>query len=143
MDNDTVGLLKEINSGCKSAVNGISQTLPYVKDDKLKSTMANEKRLHEQIGNRCHDLLNSLGADEKDPHAAAKAFAWIGTEAKLAINSSSSEIACIMADGCNMGIKSLAKYLNQYKAADDESRRLAASLINTEEKFYKDMLVYL
>lgn len=143
MNNDTINLLKECNSGCKSAVNGIDQALPYIRDEKLRSTVTNEKKIHQEIGDRCHQILNSYGADERDPHPAAKVFSWVGTEVKLAVNSSTQEIAGIMADGCNMGIKSVAKYLNQYKDATPESRTIAAHIINTEHDFMKDMLVFL
>lgn len=44
-------------------------------------------------------------------------------------------IAGLMTDGCNMGVKSLSKYLNQYKAADEKSREIAEKLIKLEEEF--------
>ena len=43
------------------------------------------------------------------------------------------KIADVMTDGCDMGIKSLNRYLNQYKNADKRSRNLAEELIASEE----------
>ena len=143
MNNDTINLLKECNSGCKSAVNGIDQVLPYIRDEKLRSTVTNEKKIHQEIGDRCHQILNSYGADERDPHPAAKVFSWVGTEVKLAVNSSTQEIAGIMADGCNMGIKSINKALNEYSGADAGAKRVAKRLIDMEKKLASDMSVYL
>ena len=34
-------------------------------------------------------------------------------------------VADLMTDGCNMGVKSLSRYLNQYKAADEQSKNIA------------------
>ena len=46
-------------------------------------------------------------------------------------------------DGCNMGVKSLRKYLNQYKAADENAKNTAKRLIDLEEKLVQDMRAYL
>ena len=48
---------------------------------------------------------------------------------KLALHDSDAEIADLMTEGCNMGVKSLSKYLNQYAAADEASKGMARRLI--------------
>ena len=48
-----------------------------------------------------------------------------------------------MTDGCNMGVKSLSKYLNQYKAADEKSKALAKRLIRLEEQLAVDIRRFL
>ena len=52
-------------------------------------------------------------------------------------------IADLMTDGCNMGVKSLHKYLNEYKAADDESKAIAKKLVNLEQELAVDIRSYL
>jgi hypothetical protein len=42
-----------------------------------------------------------------------------------------------------MGVKSLSKYLNQYKAADEKSKDIAKRLIELEERLGKDIRGYL
>jgi hypothetical protein len=42
-----------------------------------------------------------------------------------------------------MGVKSLNRYLNQYKAADEFSKDIAKRLINLEEKLAVDIRSYL
>ena len=56
---------------------------------------------------------------------------------------SDATIAELMTDGCNMGVKSLNRYLNQYKAADEVSKDMAKRLINLEEKLAVDIRQYL
>lgn len=46
------------------------------------------------------------------------------TNVKLVMNESDQTIADLMTDGCNMGVKSLNKYLNQYKAANEKVKIL-------------------
>lgn len=143
MNDDTIKLLRECNAGCKSATNSMEQVISYIKDSNLNDliTRCNEK--HIRIGDSCHALLSSAGENEKDPAAMAKIMSWFSTEMKLMINDDDAKIAEIMIDGCSMGIKSLSRYLHQYKAADSESIHLTEKLIKTEQDFMKELLVYL
>ena len=60
----------------------------------------------------------------------AQGMSWIKTNMKLAMNTSDETIAELMTDGCNMGVKSLSRYLNQHKAADDRAKAITKKLIN-------------
>ena len=73
----------------------------------------------------------------------AKGMSWVKTNMKMAMNSSDETIADLMTDGCNMGVKSLNKYLNQYKAASERSKDITKRLINLEEKLTTDIRCYL
>ena len=42
-----------------------------------------------------------------------------------------------------MGTKTLHRYLNQYKAADEKSKAICGRLIDIEEKLRKDLRTYL
>ena len=65
------------------------------------------------------------------------------TNMKLGMEESDATIAGLMTDGCNMGVKSLNQYLNQYKAADEVSKDITKRLINLEEKLTVDIHQYL
>lgn len=142
MENDTVSLLKECNSGCKMATNSMEQVMPFVKDEKLKQSIEECNRQHVEIGEKCHSLLKEAGAKEEDPPAMASAFSWFTTEMKLMLKDDSHQIATLLVDGSNMGIKSLSGYLNQYKAADKDSVELVEKLIDLEQKFATELLEY-
>lgn len=68
---------------------------------------------------------------------------WIKTNVKLAMNDSDATIAELMTDGCDMGIKSLSRYLNQYQAADHKAKTFAKKLIKLEEDLCQDLRTYL
>ena len=70
-------------------------------------------------------------------------LADIATSMKLARKESDATIADLMTDGCNMGVKSLAKYLNKYKAADEASKDITKRLIHLEEQLAVDLRPYL
>lgn len=59
------------------------------------------------------------------------------------MDESDGSIADLMTDGCSMGVKSLNKYLNQYKAADEKSKDITKRLINLEEKLAVDIRSFL
>ena len=61
----------------------------------------------------------------------------------LAADMSDSTVADLITDGCNMGVKSLNKYLNQYEAADEISKDITKRLINLEEKLAVDIRDFL
>lgn len=143
MNEDTIKLLKECNSGCKSATNSMEQVQSFIGDEKLKSIIDRYNKMHIKIGDECHQLLNDCNEDEKDPNVLAKAFSWISTEMKLMVNDDSHKIADIMIDGCNMGIKSVSEYINKYKAASKESSDLAKNLVKIEQDFMNELLAFL
>ena len=143
MNKDTVNLLKECNSGCKSATNSMEQVLPFTKDDKLKSIIKKSNAEHVKFGDELHVLLNNCNENEEDPSGVAKIMSWISTEVKLMINDDTKKIAELMTDGCNMGIKSLSQYINKYKDASAESQALAKKLVVIEERFMNELLAFL
>ena len=79
----------------------------------------------------------------KEPNVMAQGMSWIKTNMRLAMNTSDETIAELMTDGCNMGVKSLSRYLNQYKAADDRAKAITKKLINLETDSCSDLRVYL
>ena len=73
----------------------------------------------------------------------AKGMAKAKTNVMLTVKDTDETIADLMTDGCNMGVKSLNKYLNKYKAADETSKDIAKRLINLEEQLVVDIRKYL
>lgn len=143
MNEDGINLLKECNSGCKSATNSMKQVLPYITNEKRKSIINGYNDRHIKIGDECHQMLNEYHEEEKDPPVMAKAFSWISTEMKLMINDDTHKIADLMIDGCNMGIKSVSEYINKYNNASKESMDLAKNLVKVEQEFMNELLGYL
>ena len=52
-------------------------------------------------------------------------------------------IADLMTDGCNMGVKSLNRYLNEYGAAEEYAKDMAKKLIHLEQQLATDLRQYL
>lgn len=133
MNNDTVRLLRECNAGIKMGEDAIKKVLPSVKSGELKNSLEVCKNTHAALGDQTHELLLRYKADTKDPHPVARMMSGMKIRTKMMMNASDRTIADVMTDGCDMGIKSLSKYLNEYKNADSEARNLAKRIIASEE----------
>lgn len=143
IEQDTVKLLRECDAGIKMGVSSIDDVLGYVKDGKLKQCLAESKDTHSRLGEEIQDILDGCHDEGKDPNLMAKSMSWVKTNVKLAMSESDQTIADLITDGCNMGVKSLGKYLNQYKAADEKSKSIAKQLVHIEEKLAEDIRQFL
>lgn len=143
VNSDTIRLLKECDAGSKMAVSSIDDVLERVNDSSLKGLLQDSKAHHEKLGNEIHSLLNQYGKNEKDPNPMAKGMSRMKTGMKMTMDDSDATVADLITDGCNMGIKSLYRYLNQYKAADDTSKDICNRLVSIEETLRKDLRSYL
>ena len=124
-NSDTRKLLQECDAGAKMAVTSIDEVLEKVCDSDI------------------HSLLDRCDTDEKDPSPMAKGMSWLKTNMKLGMDNSDATVADLITDGCNMGIKSLNKYLNEYEQADSSAKRLCKELTDIEEQLCTKLERYL
>ena len=143
MNQDTIKLLRECDAGTKMGISSIDDVLNNVCNPTFKQKLENSKKDHETIEKDIQNLLLKYHDEGKEPNALAKGMSWIETNMKLLINESDKTIADIMTDGCNMGIKSLRKYLNQYQQADQDAKDMTNRLIKIESKLVSDIAQYL
>lgn len=143
VEQDTIRLLRECDSGVKMGIQSIQEVLEYVNSESLKRQLTICKENHEKLSAEIQELLDKYGDQGKEPNPLAKGMSWIKTNAKLIVNESDRTIAGLMTDGCNMGVKSLNKYLNQYEAADERSKDIAKRLIHLEECLVTDIRSFL
>ncbi len=143
IEQDTIRLLRECDAGVKMGISSIDDVLDDVKSVKLKEYLVNCKNEHIELDREIQQLLNKYQDEGKDPNPIAKGMSWMKTNMKLAMKESDETIADLMTDGCNMGVKSLNKYLNEYCAADEVTKDITKRLINLEEKLAVDIRNFL
>lgn len=143
VNNDTIELLKECNAGIKMAVDSIDEVYDKVGDLRFRERLAKCKEEHQKLGSQTHELLERYHDDGKEPNLMAKTMSWVKTNVMLTLNESDGTIADLMTDGCNMGVKSLNRYLNQYKAAEEKVKDITKKLIAQEEQLAVDIRQYL
>lgn len=143
IEKDTVRLLRECDAGIKMGVASIADVYDHVKSEKMRDCLNACKDEHDSLDKELQEQLGRFHDEGKNPNPMAKSMSWMKTNMKLAMEKSDSTIADLMTDGCNMGVKSLNKYLNEYKAADEKSKDICKRLINLEERLTHQMREFL
>ena len=143
VEQDTVKLLRECDAGVEMGIKSIDDVLDSVKSTEFKEYLVKCREEHERLKHEIGQKLDECGDDGKEPSAVARTMSWMKTNMKLGMHDSDHTVADLMTDGCNMGIKSLSKYLNQYKAAEEDAKDITKRLIATEEQLAKDMRGFL
>lgn len=143
IEQDTVKLLRECDAGVKMGIASIDDVLDHAKSKDFHKKLSDCKEEHAKLQDEIQQLLDQYKDDGKDPNPIAKGMSWMKTTMKLGMEDSDATIADLMTDGCNMGVKSLNRYLNQYKAADEVSKDITKRLINLEEQLAIDIRQFL
>ena len=143
INDDTIKLLNECNAGIKMGVQGVKEVIDDAQDKQLLDILNKYLKEHERLGNKTHEYLNRFHDSDKEPNPIATAMSWIKINVKMLQGNKDEQIADLMTDGCNMGIKSIARYLNKYPAALPEVKELADDVIKLEENFALDLRKFL
>ena len=143
IEQDTIKLLRECDAGVKMGISSIDDVLDHTRHEDFKKKLISCKEDHEDLQIKIRQHLDRFQDDGKNPNPIAKGMSWMKTNMKLNMEDSDATIAELMTDGCNMGVKSLSRYLNQYKAADEVSKDMAKRLIHVEAKLAEEIRGYL
>lgn len=143
IEQDTVKLLRECDAGIKMGVTSINDVYNHVTSQKMRDCLNACKDEHDELDKELQKLLGEYHDCGKDPNPMARGMSWVKTNVKLGMDDSDNVVADLMTDGCDMGVKSLNRYLNQYKAADEKSKDICKRLIKLEEKLRTQMQEYL
>ena len=143
IEQDTIRLLRECDAGIKMGISAIEDVQDHVENEDLRHHLSRCKREHEALQDEAASLLERYRDQGKDPNPIAKGMSWMKTNMKLGMVESDRVIADLLIDGCNMGVKSLGKYLNQYKAADEASKDITHRLIKLEDQLAVQLRPYL
>lgn len=143
VEQDTIRLLRECDAGVQMGVSAIDDVLDDVETEAFRQRLTDCKTQHEQLQTEIRSLLDQYQDEGKKPNPMARGMSWMKTGAEMTLHRSDKTIASLMTDGCNMGIKSLNQYLNQYQAADGASKGIAQRLCSVEEQLVTDIRPYL
>lgn len=143
-NDDTIKLLNECNAGVKMGVESINEVINHVKSNELRDILDKYLKDNKVLGDKTHEYLNQFHDSGKEPNPIAKTMSWIKTNVKMLQGTNMDEqIADLMTDGCNMGIKSIYRYLNKYPNANDDVKNLAKDIILSQERFRDDIVKFL
>ena len=140
---DTIRLLRECDAGIKMGVSAIEDVVDRGADKRFHRSLTDCAAEHAKLKAEIQTLLDKYGDEGKNPNPIAQGMSHMKTGMKLGMDDSDQTIADLITDGCNMGVKSLSQYLNQYKAADEMSKNITKRLIALEERLAVDIRGFL
>ena len=143
IEQDTLRLLRECGSGAKMGISSIDDVLENIENKHFYDLLHDCRDKHIKLNDEIDATLDRFHEDSKEPGVMLKTMSAFKTNLELAVNPTDAAIASLMTDGCNMGVKSLSKYLNEYKAADEHAKDLCKKLIALEDQLIRDIRLYL
>lgn len=138
MNEDSIKLIKEVDSGCLMAINSLHQMEEYEMPKEQNAMITRYIAKHDELQKEASRMLHNNNETDKQPSMMASAMSWLTTEMKLMIHENTSEISKIIMNGCNMGIQSIREQMTKYKTASEEAVKLANKLIKLEEDMFSD-----
>lgn len=143
MNEDSIRLLRECEAGIKMGISALDDVMDDVKNEKLKKILMESKEKHLALEEETRQLLQKHNVEDKEPAVMAKWMSKVKSNVKLMTGDADANVADLITDGCDMGIKSLNRYLNQYPTADIEIKKFAGSIILEEEALERGLRPYL
>ena len=143
IEQDTIKLLRECDAGIRMGVASIDDVIKDADQPGLRQALNDCRTGHTALAREVETQLGRFHDLGKSPNPMVSAMSHLKTMVKMAIDPSDRTIADLMTDGCGMGAKSLSKYLNEYKAADEASKDVAKRLIAQEEQLSARLRQYL
>ncbi len=143
IEQDTIQLLRECDAGVKMGIASIDDVVDRVQSSEMQAMLVACKKQHENLHGKIQERLQKFHDEGKNPNPIAKTMSCMKTTLKLGLNETDATIASLMTDGCNMGVKSLNRYLNEYEAAEEYAKDMCKRLINLEEELTVDLRSYL
>ena len=143
IEQDTIRLLRECDAGVKMGISSIDDVVDRVQNETMRQKLVQCKKQHEDLHEKIQARLQKFHDEGKNPNPIAKGMSYMKTTLKLGLNETDNTIASLMTDGCNMGVKSLNQYLNEYGAAEEYTKDMTKRLIQLEETLATDLREYL
>ena len=143
IESDTVKLLRECDAGIRMGVASIDDVTDHIRNETFRTLLRDCREEHVRLEAEVDGALADFRDEGKAPNPLLKGMSWIKTNVMLGMKDSDSTAADLMTDGCNMGVKSLNRYLNQYEAADERAKDIAKKLIKLEDRLCRDIRAYL
>ena len=137
--------LAEIYRNASLALQSISNILPEIEDEKMRTEIAAQHEEYEKISGRAAALAKDKGIEVKEPSPFKKAMMWGSIKMSAMADNTTPHIAEMMLQGTLMGITSLRKTKSELPLdfADEEIKTLLKDYIALEERFEKRLKTYL
>ena len=139
----TTALLRSVYTGAVTGSESITDLLPKAEEEALRDAMLQHRQAYRSFADEAERRLGERGEEAREPGSMQKLGMKLGIEMKTAMESGSSRVAELMAEGSNMGIINLTKAKNSFPAADEAARDLCSRFIRAEQENIRRMKPFL
>lgn len=130
--------LAEIYRNAQLALVSISNILPAVEDEEIKTELHSQHEEYERFSAKAAMLARDLGLELKEPNPMKKAMMWGSIKMNTMTDNSRAHIADMMVQGTVMGVTSLRTTASQLPVeGNDKIIELLDEMIQIEEQFEK------
>ena len=143
IEQDTIRLLRECDAGIRMGVASIDDVIEDADQPGLRRALSDCRTGHTALGREVEAQLKRFHDRGKSPNPMAKTMNYLKAHMLLTFKPGDSSVADLVVTGCNMGIKNLHRYQNQYRAADPHTKEVADQLIGLEADLANSLYPYL
>ena len=137
-------VLAEIYRNAQLALQSISNILPQVDDEEIRTELLAQHEAYEQFSAKAAVLAKDKGIELKEPNPFKKAMMWGSIKMNTLTDNSRAHIADMMVQGTVMGNTSLRTSASEFEPdGDEEIYALLDEMLKAEEQFEKKWKEYL
>jgi len=125
------------------ALQSISDLIPSVNDDEIKSELKEQYEGYEKIIGEISSYMKENNIEPKDINPLKKAMLWSSIKMKTMFDNSKNQIAEMMVKGTSMGIIELTAMKNEGKNLNEEILALLEKLLTLEEDYEERLKKFL
>ena len=135
--------LNDIYKNAHIALQSISDLLPNVDDQEIKSELVEQYEGYEKVIGEISSFMAEKGVQPKDVNPFKKAMLWSSIKMKTLFNNSKNQVAEMMINGTVMGINELTAMKNEQTNLDEKVLELLEKLLKLEEEYEQRLKKYL
>ena len=144
MNEDTIKLLNSLSYGAKMCTQSFDEVFKHIEKEDMKEAVSECKREHELLNAKIDGMLSVGDIEPKTPNIMAKGMTWMKINTELIMEKDDCKaLAGLITDGCNMGIKLLNHYLNDYENADENAKKIVYEMIELQKSCMEKIKIYL
>ncbi len=138
-----VKAINDVYKNAHIALQSISDLLPAVEDDDIKTELQEEYEGYEKIIGDISTYMAEKGIEPKDISPFKKAMLWSSIKMKTMFNNSRNQVAEMMINGTVMGINELTAMKNEGQNLEPEILELLDKLLSLEEEYEQKLKTFL
>ncbi len=135
--------INDIYKNAHIALQSISDLLPNVDDNALKTELRDQYEGYERVIGKISSFMAENDIKPQDINPLKKAMLWGSIKMKTIINNSRNQVAEMMINGTVMGINELTAMKNESSNLSDGVKDLLRELLSLEEEYNERLKKFL